>query len=138
MSTTKQRDITVPKKGNAANRLSDEVAGTVGRRMRFLRESRGLSLHDVNAVSASSLTNYECHDPSTLKLGDLCAIASSYGMDATEFFSYLMSGDILNEPDILRQRMLTYFARLDQHTQQMAVDIVHTMSRRHQENTSEE
>lgn len=127
-----QADVIVAsgRKPTSAQRIDAELQGPLRRRLQLLRESLGLARTDVKTITSGTLTMYELHDISSMRLGDLFSLAEEYGMEFLEFLSYLTSTDADVNANVAQRRVLTYFNRLSVDDQSLACDLVRTLASR--------
>lgn len=117
------------RRGRAATPIPEDHQREMRLRLRMLRESRGIQKSDVTTVSAGTLVNYEEHDLSTARFGDMYALAEEYGVSPKELMTFLFSDDGY-DPELTptqrrMRRIETYLTSLDDTHQELATDLVH-------------
>lgn len=128
------------KKSSAAFRIPEEHQKDMRKRLRMLRESRDIQKIEVKTLTAGTLVNYEEHDISSARVGDLFKLAEEYGVEPQDLITYLFgeSYEIDLTPYQRRLRsMEAYLTSLDEAHQELAVDLIqrlvtHTVDQRRQ------
>lgn len=122
----KDKNVAAARRSSKAVDIPEEIQEPMRRRLRLIRESRGISREGVKSLSSGTVSNYELHDLSTMRLGDLYGLAVEFGTTVEELLQYLF-GEIDEQPtqESRRvQRMLVYLRSLPEHQQDLACDIV--------------
>lgn len=125
-----RRDLDMPtaRKSTRVPLIPEEIQAPMRQRLTLLRQMSGRNKGDFASVSSGSLTVYELHDISTMKLGFVYSMAVEIGMSMPEIMAYLAGNldDALPIPEDFRliRRMAVYMRGLPTRAQQMACDQV--------------
>lgn len=119
----------------ATRSIEEPYNEAIRQRLRLARVSRNLSQTDVRVVSASTITNFEKHDISAAKLGDLMALGPVFGMEGREFIAYLIG----NEAPVLARsaseknldEVAIYMRDCPPEVQALCVSIIRTVTAEH-------
>lgn len=113
-------------KSPKVERIPEDVQAPMRNRLKMLRESLGITKTQVRCLSDSSLTNYEHHDLSTMRLGHIRQLAAEYGWSFAELIGYLVgreAGEIEQEARAIR-RVGTYMRSMSPETAELACEIL--------------
>lgn len=110
------------------NAIPEQTSKRIGRRLEMLRKIRGFHRTEVACMSVSTLTNYEIHDVSTMKLGDVYHYADQLRLSPAELMRYITDSfeeDVpIPEPDVHEVRMGHLMEALPPQHRTLAIDIV--------------
>lgn len=96
-----------------ARPIPEETQSVMRRRLRMIRQQKGLTQDGLKACSGSSLTFYENKDISTIRLGTLNALAEEYGWTLSQMLNYLV-GEQDEEVPVENQYAIRMAARMQQ------------------------
>lgn len=114
---------------NAAHQIPDDKFHEQMREnLRMMRQSRNLHATRLT-LSAGTLYQWENHNLSTAKLGDLIVLARDYGFTPEEFFGFLFRDSPMSSTpeEHSRQRVSAYMMSLDAEESEQCADIVHAV-----------
>lgn len=121
------------RRSNGVTPIPEPANSTLRKRLEQFRSLNGVHRHEIEAMSKGTLQNYELHDISTMRLGDLFALACELGTTPEELITYLVTGVETPENNDTEavgrrvQRMSGYMRSLPQDEQELAIDIVQSI-----------
>lgn len=93
------------RQSNGSTSLPDAVNARVQRRLRHVRTLNNMEIGDLPHLSRSAVQRYELREASSIRLGDLYALADHYNLTFLEFIEILFSAEESNS-EILKARAL--------------------------------
>jgi len=114
------------RKSTSTLSIPEAVQLPMRERLRMLRLDRGKFLRDLQSLSSGTITKFEKHDISSLRLGDIYGLSVEYNLSMNELLEYIV-GNTTSEttPESRRvQRIATYLGGLDEANQELAISLV--------------
>ena len=120
------------RKNNASRIIPEDIQAPMRRRLELARRYARLHKIGVRTLSASALKNYEQHDISPLKLGDLMTLAGEYGYEPLAFITYLLGNEdvalLAREQNRNVESASVYMRQLPEAMQELAIMLLRTLA----------